>query len=111
MSTSYPVKVTVDHDAGAAYVEFSDRKVANTIEVTPDIQVDVDDMNMVVGIELLSLTANIPITELTRRFHFHSEIPERLLRQIRPSVGSFAAAFSAEPGASSATMGQIQPIG
>ncbi|MGW4365375.1 DUF2283 domain-containing protein [Nocardia takedensis] len=107
MNAANPVKVTVDYNAGAAYIELSDNPVAETIEVTPDIQVDVDELGVAVGVELLSLTANIPITEMAKRFHFHSGVVDSI-RQIRPSVHSFVASFSSQGGSSAAVLGSVQ---
>lgn len=87
------VKVTVDQSVNAAYIEFSDHEVVRTVRVGGGINVDLDDMNVVVGIEVLSIHAELPVARLADEFHVHSDVIG-LLYTLRPSVGSQLARFS-----------------
>lgn len=82
------VVVTIDGAADAAYVRLSDHPVDHTDEVTDEVLVDVDELGVTVGIEVLRLDAEIPFTELTDRYHLHSRVIA-VMRAIRPSVGGF----------------------
>jgi uncharacterized protein YuzE len=65
------ITLSVDTSVGAAYIQFTDKPVAQTIEETPDIQVDIDATETVVGVEVLSLTAELPTEPLLlSRYHF-----------------------------------------
>lgn len=77
--------VSVDFDADAAYVTMSDEPVAKTKQVTSDVVVDLDEFNVVAGIEFLRIDAEIPFQRLVDEFHVHSEDVERL-RALRPSI-------------------------
>lgn len=57
MSTSAASNPTVevDHDAEAAYIALSAAPVARTVEVSPEVLVDLDQAGAVVGVELLTL--------------------------------------------------------
>lgn len=64
------VTLSVDTFIGVAYIQFTDKPVAQTIEETPDIQVDIDATETVVGVEVLSLKAEFPIQSLLSRYRF-----------------------------------------
>lgn len=83
-------KITVQYDveARAAYIQVSDNAVTRTVEVDSSLLVDLDDMGVVVGIEVLSLDAKLPIDELVTQFHVHTNVVAALNR-IRPTVGHF----------------------
>jgi uncharacterized protein YuzE len=53
-----------DHDADAIYIRFSNRAIAETIELSEDVYVDIDALGDPVGIEILhaepSLLAQLP---------------------------------------------------
>lgn len=80
------VTLSVDTSIGAAYIQFADTRVAETIEETPDIQVDVDATGTVVGVEVLNLTADLPVESLTRKYHFASYEAELALSQVKPTL-------------------------
>jgi len=81
------IEVRVDSDLDAAYIRLSDQQVARTIEMTDEVYVDLDEFNMVVGLEVLSLDAVIPFSRLKDERHVHSDVIE-LLRRIQPSVAA-----------------------
>src|SRR5262245_50646660 len=53
------IDVTVDLHADVAYIKLSDRRIARTEEFGPEIMVDLDELNVVVGIELLTLAVDV----------------------------------------------------
>jgi uncharacterized protein YuzE len=83
MSNQPRVRIVVDQDAGAAYMTLTDRPVARTVEAADDIYVDLDEFDMVVGIELLTHHgAQLPITDLAHSYH----LPSGQLEIIRAKV-------------------------
>jgi hypothetical protein len=82
------IEVQIDLEARAAYVALSANEVARTVEVAPNVLVDLDNLEIAVGIEVLQLDAEIPHEELRSRFHVHSDVIHAL-DNIRPSVGKF----------------------
>jgi uncharacterized protein YuzE len=71
--------VEVDQAAGTAYLRLSDRAVARTEEFNDWILVDLDEFNMVVGLEFLSTTDDIPLEDLVSRYHIRREAVDLLL--------------------------------
>ena len=82
------VQIRVDRDADAAYIRLSNERVARTIEVNEDVLVDLDANGIAVGVEMLSLDAQIPFTKLKKHVHLHSEVIDHV-RRIRPSINDF----------------------
>ena len=100
-----PFTVEVDLDVDAAYINMTDREVARTVEASADV--NLDDVGVVVGIELLRLDAEIPFTRLTTDFHVHSADIE-LLRSLRPSIAQSMLRSASDGTASTATR-QLTP--
>ena len=48
------MELTVDREAQAAYLRLTDHPVARTVQVSPDVLVDLDSGGEAVGVELLS---------------------------------------------------------
>ncbi|MDP9904547.1 DUF2283 domain-containing protein [Arthrobacter bambusae] len=86
--SDYNIRVEVDHNADAAYIALVDSPVAETVEIAEHVLVDLDEYRVVVGIEVLKLTARIPFDDLNRTFHVRSELVD-LLRKIQPSISGF----------------------
>jgi uncharacterized protein YuzE len=80
--------IDVDFAADAAYLALSDNEVVETREVSPGVLVDLDDLRMVVGVEVLALDAFIPRERLISDYHMRSE-DVSILDQVRPSVTTF----------------------
>ncbi len=85
MSRSAQIVVEIDHSNDAAYIRFTDKSVASTVEVNQCINIDLDEHRMVVGIEVLELAAELPFQMLIEHYHVPSDQVE-LLRRLRPSV-------------------------
>lgn len=81
-------KLMIDSDANAAYLRLHDGVVDRTCEVAPGVMVDLDSMNVVLGIEVLTLDTQIPYTELVQKYHVRSD-EVRVLDLIRPNVTYF----------------------
>jgi uncharacterized protein YuzE len=84
----FNVQLAVDIDAEAAYITLSDKNVAKTVEHSDCVLVDLDDMRVAVGVELLDLDATIPFDELTKKYHVKSDVIETL-RLIQPTINKF----------------------
>lgn len=85
--------VAVDFAVDAAYVQFSDAAVKNTVEFSDSIMVDFDEYRMVVGIEILGTKTTIPFSKLTEVAHVpatHVEALRSLMPSIQQSVLSSA---------------------
>jgi uncharacterized protein YuzE len=78
------ITVDIDTEIGAAYVKLGDAKIVRTVEHTDDIMVDLDELGMVVGIEILDLSVPVPLDELVAQHHIKSTTLARLLAGIRP---------------------------
>lgn len=83
------VTLSVDTSVGAAYIQFTDAPVAETIEETPGIQVDIDAAGVVVGVEVLNLAVDLPVESLTSKYHFGSSDPVLALMQVKPALHAF----------------------
>lgn len=70
---------TYDAEVDALYVllaEDSDMEIARTLELTPNLHVDLDHEGNVVGVEILyPRTQGIDLQPLRERFKFELEIP------------------------------------
>jgi len=98
------IKLEVDLVAGAAYVRLSSAAIHHTVEATEDVLIDLDELNIVVGIEVLRLSAEIPFGRLVDDFHVHTDVVD-LLRQIQPSVAGFLELTHASEGATDSVHG------
>jgi len=78
-------KLSVNTDTDVAYIRMTENEIVETIEATDDVLVDIDEMDVVVGIEMLRLDAQIPFTDLVTKFHVHSEDVD-YLRGLLPSI-------------------------
>lgn len=96
------VTVNIDTVVNAAHITLSEQPVARTVEYSDHIMVDVDEFELVVGIEFLDLGTNLPIDDLAATFHLHSDVVDQL-RLIGPDVVSFLQLTSGTDGQSSAT--------
>ena len=72
--------ITVDPAVGACYISLSDRPVASTEEFSDNILVDLDEFGVAVGIEVLDLGVELPLTDLRRQLHIHEDDEPRLAR-------------------------------
>ncbi|MCW1250644.1 DUF2283 domain-containing protein [Acaricomes phytoseiuli] len=68
------LKVLVDTEVNAAYLQLSDREVASTIEYSEELLIDLDGFGLIRGIELLDLEAAIPYEDLASNFHIHGNV-------------------------------------
>lgn len=82
------VMLMVDDVADAAYIQLTPGKVNSTRHVTADVLVDLGEHDVVIGVEVLRRTAEIPFDRLTSEFHVHSAVID-LLKTIQPSVAAF----------------------
>lgn len=79
------IRVTVDQSVNAAYIALSDNEVESTVDLGDGILIDLDDMRVVVGIEVLNLDAQLPLARLRDEFHVHSSVVNHL-DLLRPTI-------------------------
>lgn len=79
------VKLNVDPKHDVAYLTLSEEDPVATVEHSDDILVDLDALNMVVGIEFLSMGTGIPLTDLVTRFHIPTEVVAAI-NMLLPSI-------------------------
>lgn len=87
--------IQVDQVAEAAYVRMSMEPVVRTVTHDDAINIDLDRFGMVVGIEVLQLSAPLPFGDLVTRYHVDSALVD-LLRQLQPSISSFVTRFTTD---------------
>ncbi|MDV6230861.1 DUF2283 domain-containing protein [Rhodococcus cercidiphylli] len=83
-------QLTVDTQAQAAYVTFSDAPatVCRTREISDVVLVDLDEYDVVTGIEILDLDAALSISDLLTQCHF-APGSEEALRILLPYVSTW----------------------
>jgi len=57
------INISIDKCHDLAYIRFSDAQIAATRSISDSINVDIDKVNKIVGIEYLSLAARFPKSE------------------------------------------------
>lgn len=67
------VILEVDRDAGAAYLTLSDNEVVSTVEVVPEVQVDLDEFGVAVGVEILDLNMVVPVSKIASQCHVKTD--------------------------------------
>lgn len=67
------VILEVDRDAGAAYLTLSDNEIVSTVEVVPEVQVDMDEFGVAVGVEILDLNMVVPVSKIASACHIKSD--------------------------------------
>lgn len=88
------ISIKIDVQADAAYIKLLDAQVHSTVSLTDDVNIDLDAHGRVIGLEVLTLEADIPFTDLIENYHVTSDVIESL-RQIRPSVNTFLTSIQA----------------
>jgi len=88
MAASRRFSLEIDHEAGAAYLQFSDSMVTRSVEFIDDVIVDLDEHGVVIGIEILDLTKSVPLDRLAEEFHIRTEALATLLQALRSSTTS-----------------------
>ncbi len=78
--------ITVDPAVDACYISLSSNPVEQTEEFSEDVLVDLDEYGVAVGIEVLSMTATFPLTDLCSKLHIHSR-DESFLATLLPTLG------------------------
>lgn len=77
--------VTLDPEVRACYISLSDDPIAETFEYSDDIYVDLNELGIAVGIEVLDLNAKFPLHDLKRALHIHSR-DEAFLATFLPNL-------------------------
>jgi len=84
VSSQLIIAADVDRTAGTAYLRFLDHPVKRTEEFDDVTMVDLDEFDVVVGIEFLDLETEVQIDQLLTKYHISSEAAS-LLRMIEES--------------------------
>lgn len=63
------IQITKDRNFEAAYIELSSREVDHSIELNADTIVDFDELDCVVGVEILALSRLPKLDDLARLAH------------------------------------------
>ena len=88
------MNLTFDAMVGAAYIELSDALVSRTVEVRSGLLVDLDELDCVIGVELLTPTALVRVEDISKDFHVREQDLAalssglRILQQMTFSSGS-----------------------
>ena len=102
------LSVDVDLVAGAAYIQLSEAPVIRTVEYDRLINVDLDGLDMVVGIEVLGAGNVTSFADLAERFQVRSDLVEAL-RGLPIDLFASAALTSYTAGATKAHVAQ-EPV-
>lgn len=78
-------EITVDLGLDVAYVRLSHKKVVSTVDVSDNVNLDLDEFGIIVGIECLELDAVIPFDVLSNKFHLHSK-DVAMVKSLLPSL-------------------------
>lgn len=70
--------VTVDREAGTAYVTLTDTMIVKTVPFAEDVVVDVDKDNAIESVELLSLDTPVDLDEMARQFVLPADVRSAL---------------------------------
>lgn len=100
------VSLQIDDEAEAAYLRLGPSPVARTVEFNDVIWVDLDEHDVVVGVELLDLGRSVPLDELAARHHINSSALALLKSIIRPASPQQVAGASASHPATSLSAGR-----
>lgn len=85
------MKLSIDTDAGVAYIRLSDQPVERTHQINESIYVDLDNLDVACGIELLDLAHELPLDQIGTQCHINSKIIDDLksLRIAETSVRQY----------------------
>jgi uncharacterized protein YuzE len=76
---------TLEPELGVAYFKFSESKIDRTVELNPDLNIDLDVDGKPVGIEFLRSSPTVPFDRLRDEFAFKlSEL--ELIRRVLPTI-------------------------
>lgn len=78
MMMSNQVTITLSDDLTMAYVQFAKGKVKRTLDLTDDLNLDLDANDKVIGLEYLSLEAVLPEQRLIEEFHLDAKVVHKL---------------------------------
>lgn len=104
------IQVTRDDVVNAGYIYFSHNEVAHTEKLAESVYVDLDKFGVVVGVEVLNLLAEIPLDELSKKYHVHSSVSWFVdsMRNALPVTSGFDGASSMVPNHTQVTGGRLE---
>ncbi len=86
-------KISIDHEAGAIYIQVTDQEIEKTLEIDDNVFVDVDAGGKLVGIELIRVArVEIPgvFQAIARRVKDPSvaDYPQEISKELSPLLQS-----------------------
>lgn len=81
------VNVEVDFTSDAAYVLVQDAPVASTVALTDEVNVDLDEYGVVVGVEILTLVSEWPMDAVAAAFHLPQDVADLVAAITNPVLG------------------------
>ncbi|CAB4946907.1 unannotated protein [freshwater metagenome] len=66
------MQLELDREAGLAYLRRSNSLVSRTVEVSPSINADIDELGELVGIEIIDFHAELPADVLVESYGLDS---------------------------------------
>jgi uncharacterized protein YuzE len=73
-----PPTLTIDPEAGCAYLMLSNSRVVRTFQYSDDIKLDLDRFGDVVGMEHTAVDATLPASEITKLFPTRGDLDDHL---------------------------------
>ncbi|MBS2964906.1 DUF2283 domain-containing protein [Actinocrinis puniceicyclus] len=108
--TEPTITIEIDPTADAAYILLMQNDVARTVEFSPELAVDLDELDVVVGIELLTLAVSVThddINRLISRFHVQSGLQDA----VHVALDAITNLLANAPGIRTATAAGRTPYG
>lgn len=61
------MKIDYSHEADALYIRFNENVIIDTDEISPEIIMDYNEEGNIIGIEILSASSKVDISDLQRQ--------------------------------------------
>ncbi|GBQ01507.1 DUF2283 domain-containing protein [Streptomyces spongiicola] len=87
--TESMIQVEIDPVAALAYVELGHGDVARTVQFTDEVTIDLDPYGMVLGVEFLTLTADLD-PDLRARLESQYHVPSQVLDVLPAALAAVA---------------------
>lgn len=76
-------KISIDATVGVAYIQLSKNEIAKSVETEKGIVLDLDEFDVIVGIEILDLASPGSISDIKTAAHLNSADENRLRIQLQ----------------------------
>jgi uncharacterized protein YuzE len=75
---SKELNIVYEDDMSIGYIKIAEGQVVQTIEISEDLNLDLDSRGKVLGLELLSLPAKLPEERLITEFNLDADLIHRI---------------------------------